>query len=201
MSPDRATPTWISDIESERKYLLRFARKRLSDAHAAEDAVQDTLLVAWTSVGCAGGFMGRSSVRTWLTAILHHKLMDAYRRNATEARVRVVNAEADTGAATAQAAETYDPVCQLEQKQLSAMLHAAIGELPARQRDVFLLYQMQGCSGEEVAKLVGVSCNNVWVTLHRARHALRAQLQNVGAQRSVDQQRTKMNMANAFSHA
>lgn len=178
-SPD-AFAARACDIERERRYLMRFARKRLSDVHAAEDAVQDTLLAALTSGGATGGFMGRSSLRTWLTAILQHKVMDAYRRNAAEARVCERGAEADVIALHAPAAETDNPVRQLEQKQLSATLRSAIAELPSRQRDVFVLYQVQGCSGDEVAKRVGLSSNNVWVTLHRARHALRAQLQSTG---------------------
>jgi RNA polymerase sigma-70 factor (ECF subfamily) len=175
---------------------MRFARKRLSDAHAAEDAVQDTLLAALTSCGSTGGFMGRSSLRTWLTAILQHKVMDVYRRNATEARLYECGADADDVAVNAPAAEADDPARQLEQKQLSATLHSAIDELPSRQRDIFVLYQMQGCSGDEIAKRVGLSSNNVWVTLHRARHALRTQLQNTGvhggacaAQQPIYQQR------------
>ena len=187
------------DIESERPYLLRFARKRLSDVHAAEDAVQDALLAALTTCGAAGGFMGRSSLRTWLTAILHHKVMDAYRRNATEARLRDSDADAEM---SAMSAPIDDPVCQLEQKQLSMRLLSAIDELPARQRDVFVLYQMHGCSGDEIARRVGLSCNNVWVTLHRARHALRAQLQQLqstGTQHNLAHRRTPV--IHGFSHA
>ncbi len=182
MSEDRHAPAWASGIERERSHLMRFARMRLSDAHAAEDAVQDTLLAALTSFGSAGAFMGRSSLRTWLTAILHHKVMDVYRRNAAEARVRDVHDVCDygddTGAGTeaALASGADDPARQLEQKQLSAILFSAIGKLPARQRDVFILHQMQGCSGDEIAKMAGLSSNNVWVILHRARHALRTRL-------------------------
>ena len=180
MSTNAAWAARACDIESERRYLMRFARKRLSDAHAAEDAVQDTLLAALTSCGSTGSFMGRSSLRTWLTAILHHKVMDAYRRNASEARVCERGADASAVALNAPAAEADDPARQLEQKQLSATLHSAIDELPSRQRDVFVLYQMHGFSGDEIAKRVGLSSNNVWVTLHRARHALRTQLQTNG---------------------
>ena len=207
MSVQRATAARACDIENERTHLMRFARRRLSDVHAAEDAVQDTLLVALTSLGSTGGFMGRSSLRTWLTAILHHKVMDVYRRNASEARVRDSGADVDAVTTTQQPAATDDPVCQLEQKQLSATLLSAIDELPSRQRDVFVLYQMQGCSGDEIAKRVGLSSNNVWVILHRARHALRARLQGADAHRHFGHRHTQPPMtsmipiAHGFSHA
>ncbi len=197
------------DIESERRYLMHFARKRLSDVHAAEDAVQDTLLAALTAASATGAFMGRSSLRTWLTAILHHKVMDAYRRNATEARVCERGPDAGLVALSAPAADADDPVHQLEQKQLSASLHSAIDELPPRQRDVFVLYQIQGFSGDEIAKRVGLSSSNVWVILHRARHTLRAQLQNNGVQSDAGaaphpvfcQRSTQTHPAHDFSHA
>jgi RNA polymerase sigma-70 factor (ECF subfamily) len=211
MSIHQSIVARMCDIESERLYLMRFARKRLPDVHAAEDAVQDTLLAALTSRGSPGGFMGRSSLRTWLTAILHHKVMDVYRRNTIEARLYECGADADDVAVNAPANEADDPARQLEQKQLSATLRSAIDELPSRQRDVFVLYQMQGCSGEEIAQRVGLSSNNVWVTLHRARHALRTQLQStdgytdacVAQQRQFDnpQTQSRTHAAHGFSHA
>lgn len=194
MSVTHATPGWACDIESERRYLLRFARMRLSDVGAAEDAVQDTLLVALTS----SSFRGRSSLRTWLTAILRHKVMDVYRRNSREARVREHGTDVDVVAATEQPVEADDPAHQLEQKQLSATLSSAIDQLPPRQRDVFVLYQMHGCSGDEIAKRAGLSSNNVWVILHRARHTLRGRLQGAATQRNFNPQWTRT--THGFSH-
>jgi RNA polymerase sigma factor (sigma-70 family) len=95
-----------------------------------------------------------------------------------------------TAELSAKSAPTDDPVCQLEQKQLSVTLLSAIDELLARQRDVFVLYQMHGCGGDEIARRVGLSCNNVWVTLNRARHSLRAQLYSAGTQHHLDHRRT-----------
>src|SRR5882672_12666702 len=70
-----------SRVEAERAYLLRYASLQLRDRHAAEDAVQETLLA-----GLAGeaGFGGRSNLRTWLTGILKHKIIDAIRRSTRE---------------------------------------------------------------------------------------------------------------------
>ena len=178
--------TWSSQIERERPYLLRFARMRLRNADAAEDAVQDTLLVA---IAGRTPFLGKSKLRTWLTSILNHKIMDVYRKNATD-RARGYRYGGDSDVAAIEASNDQDafndidaglaqPDAELERKQLGASLMAAIHNLPARQRDVFMLYQMSGCSGDEIAKTVGVSNSNVWVMLHRARKVLRAELQGV----------------------
>lgn len=70
-----------SAIEQHRTYLLRYASLQLRDAGAAEDAVQDTLIAAlegWDRFG------GKSSVKTWLTGILKHKIIDHLRRQSRE---------------------------------------------------------------------------------------------------------------------
>ena len=68
-------------LEVLRPYLLRYASLQLRDAAAAEDAVQEALVAAL--VGEAS-FAGRANLRTWLTGILKHKIVDAIRRQARE---------------------------------------------------------------------------------------------------------------------
>src|ERR1700740_855883 len=69
-------------VEGERPYLLRYAALQLRDRHTAEDAVQETLLAALAG---EAAFAGRSTLRTWLTGILKHKIVDAIRRASREA--------------------------------------------------------------------------------------------------------------------
>src|SRR5690242_1496544 len=66
---------------SHRGYLLRVAVLQLRDSDLAEDVVQDTLVAALQG---AQGFSGRSSLKTWLTGILKHKIVDAIRRGAKQ---------------------------------------------------------------------------------------------------------------------
>src|SRR5712671_3331325 len=70
-----------SRVEGERAYLLRYASLQLRDAHAAEDAVQETLVAALAG---EKSFGGRSNLRTWLTGILKHKIIDTIRKGARE---------------------------------------------------------------------------------------------------------------------
>ena len=65
-----------SRVERERDYLLRYASLQLRDSHAAEDAVQETLVAALAG---EASFQGRANLRTWLTGILKHKIIDAIR--------------------------------------------------------------------------------------------------------------------------
>src|SRR6185369_11901370 len=68
------------DLDQHRGYLLRVARLQLRDEALAEDVVQETLLAALSG----SGFSGKSSLKTWLTGILKHKIVDAIRRKQRE---------------------------------------------------------------------------------------------------------------------
>ena len=70
-----------TQVERLRPYLLRYAALQLRDSQAAEDAVQEALLAALAG---EAGFGGRSNLRTWLTGILKHKIVDAIRRSSRE---------------------------------------------------------------------------------------------------------------------
>ena len=70
-----------AQIHTHRTYLLRVAMLQLRNHEVAEDVVQETLVAALQG---AAGFSGRSSIKTWLTGILKHKIVDAIRRRARE---------------------------------------------------------------------------------------------------------------------
>ena len=68
---------FAAELDTHRRYLLRVAQLQLRDGDLAEDVVQETLLAA---LAAQAGFTGKSSVKTWLTGILKHKIVDAIRR-------------------------------------------------------------------------------------------------------------------------
>ena len=152
--------------------------------------VQDTLLAALTG---NSPFLGKSGLRTWLTSILNHKIIDTYRRNTTE-NSRRVTASADDESSTSSVSHEElmqglqgsdeqevrqglaDPSEEVERRQLASNIMNAIDELPSRQRDAFVLVHMHGYSGDEAAKRVGVTNSNLWIILHRTRKMLQTQL-------------------------
>ena len=79
--PDQhhATIARDADLEAFRSYLMRYALLQLRDRSAAEDVVQETLLAALEGKSASSG---QSSVSTWLTGILKHKIIDRVRRAA-----------------------------------------------------------------------------------------------------------------------
>jgi RNA polymerase sigma-70 factor (ECF subfamily) len=64
-----------------RPYLYRYALSKLRRAEIADELVQDTLMAALPG---QANFRGESALRTWLTGILKHKIVDWQRREARD---------------------------------------------------------------------------------------------------------------------
>src|ERR1700704_2575611 len=153
-------------VEGESAYFLRYASLQLRDRHAAEDAVQDTLVAA-----LAGemSFGGRSNLRTWLTGILKHKIIDAIRRSSREAPVpesaELADADAffDGEGHWNAAPETWaDPDNSLQQKQFFAALEECLKRLPAKTAQAFLLREHMGLDTGEICKELAISATHCW---------------------------------------
>jgi len=178
------TDEFRRQVERERAYLLRYATLQLRNPAAAEDAVQDTLLAA---LGSGAGFAGRSSLRTWLTGILKHKIIDAIRKATREAPL-AEDAEApdedalDTlfkanGHWASRPAAWEQPEQALESREFLRVLEECLGRLPARTAQVFMMREHLGVETGEICKELGITPTHCWVLLHRARMALRECLQ------------------------
>lgn len=171
--PDAATQAAIA---AERGYLLRMALRQLRDRMLAEDVVHDTLLAALQG---AGAYAARSSLRTWLTGILHHRIADALRRHY---RVREVNVEPATAdgwnphnleqAASADELDHRDPSQLLETRQRLQALTQGLQRLSPIAAQVLLLRQLEGCSNDETATRLQLDPSQVPAILHRARSRL-----------------------------
>src|SRR5712691_763475 len=122
-----------SQVQAQRAYLLRYASLQLRDRHAAEDAVQETLVAALAG---EAGFGGRANLRTWLTGILKHKIIDAIRRSSRETTAGTED-EFDalfdeTGHWAAPPAAWQDPDAALERSDFFRVLQDCLARLPAR---------------------------------------------------------------------
>jgi RNA polymerase sigma-70 factor, ECF subfamily len=147
----------------------------------AEDAVQETLLAAWQGMG---QFDARSSMRTWLVAILRFKLIDmlrkSYRYAAPVEAVKVELDQQDFSALFDEQDQWLDlpttwvcPQTTLEHKQLLATLEVCLTRLPEQTGRIFLMREYLGFKATEIGELVGLESGHVRVLLLRARMSLR----------------------------
>ena len=134
--------------------ILRQCLLMLGDLSQAEDAAQETFVRAWQSYG---GFRAEASEKTWLTAIAANVCRNLLRSPWNRRRVdlsfledRPVTAE-----------EPDDTVLQ------------AVLSLPAKYRQVVVLYYYRECSTGEIAEMLGLPQGTVSVRLKRARERLK----------------------------
>ena len=174
-------PEFLKELETQRGYLMRVARLQLRDAALAEDVVQDTLTAALTA---QGGFTGKSSVKTWLTGILKHKIVDAIRRKQREPlAASTLDEEADledfeglfrdNGAWQTPPADWGDPEQALSRRQFFDVMEFCLEKLPPNTARVFIMREVMDLTTEEICKELAITANNLWVMLYRARMALR----------------------------
>lgn len=65
-----------------------------------------------------------------------------------------------------------DPEADLYVTELEACLVRMLAKLPESQRATFLMFEIEGYSGEEIAALQHVPLNTVWGRIHKARKKL-----------------------------
>jgi RNA polymerase sigma-70 factor (ECF subfamily) len=169
-------------IEEFRAYLMRYALLQLRDRSAAEDAVQETLLAALQTASYAG----RSSLRTWLTGILKHKIVDHLRRLSREQPLEHPDDEPRHGEADVADSLFSDdghwrefpsgwgrPDSSFESSEFWKVFEMCVELMPARTARVFVMREVLELTTEEICKELGISSTNCWVMLHRARLSLR----------------------------
>lgn len=173
-----------ADIESSRPALIRYARRALRNAADAEDAVQETLAAAIMS---SEAFDGRSSRMTWLMAILKHKIVDVYRRQARE--VALDDAPDSDGPDDGDAlftpaghwreapADWGSPDAALAQRDFMQVLDGCIASLPVRMARAFTMRELMELEVDQICDALDISESHCFVMLHRARMKLRLLLE------------------------
>jgi RNA polymerase sigma-70 factor (ECF subfamily) len=162
--------------------LVRLARQFVRSEASAEEVAQECWYAVVTGIE---RFERRSSLKTWLFSIVVNK---ARTRGEREARVTPFSALSsddedgspspledrhEAGRWAAHSRPWDDPERRFVSLELRADLRAALRQLPARQRLVVTLRDVEGLDADEVCELLGVSPRNERVLLHRGRSRMR----------------------------
>jgi RNA polymerase sigma-70 factor (TIGR02943 family) len=159
--------------------LFRFALARVNDPAAAEDLVQETLLAALKN---RSRYEGRAAVKTWLMAILKHKIVDHYRKNTRERPIESMDTDSDAFNARFNARGSWrqppakwaaSPQKTVESKAFMDAFYQCLAGLPERLARVFRLREIDGIKGKQLCEEMQITPTNSWVMLHRARMRLR----------------------------
>lgn len=147
--------------------LLRaIARRRIADAHEAEDAVQDTLLTIHRMLAT---YDPSRPLRPWIAAIAERRCVDRLRRRGRGAgREAPLDDHAETLAAPA--GETG------EDRIAGRQLRAAVASLPDSQRTALRLAKLEDLPLAEASARSGMSVGALKVATHRALRTLRRRL-------------------------
>ncbi len=154
--------------------LLRVAQTVVGSRAVAEEVVQDTWLAVVRGVD---RFEGRSTFKTWLFHILLNRARTSAGR---EHRTATVPDDAFDDCFDGNGAWTSPPVPWSDQVDdrivadgLAARVQEILPTLPAAQRQVVVLRDVEGMTSSEVAAVLGVTDGNQRVLLHRARAHIR----------------------------
>jgi len=169
-------------VHRYRDSMLRIAVGYVPGRAIAEEVVQDTWLAVLRGLGT---FEGRSSVRTWLFRILVYRARSAGARErrsvplGEDLQPAVDQARFDASGAWITPPEHWaDQLAdRLVAEKMATRIRTAITELPARQREVVTLRDIEGLPSDEVCSVLEITEANQRVLLHRGRSRLREVLE------------------------
>ncbi|MEZ5361411.1 MAG: sigma-70 family RNA polymerase sigma factor [Bryobacterales bacterium] len=147
--------------------LFRYARTLTAHREDAEDVLQEALLSAWRTLS---SFRGDASLRTWLFTILRHS---AYRLNRRQAQAPQASGDIEAlGRAAGWGGKDPETLVSLAEDR--SRLQGALRSLEADDREILLLRDLEGMSGEQAREVLGLSLAAMKSRLHRARLRLAA---------------------------
>ena len=125
---------------------------------ALDDVVQEVFIVVHRKLP---EFQGRSTMRTWVAAIVRWVVADYVRKRGNQPAGEQLPEHAVSASAM--------PSDELERKDAALLLEALLSKMSEEQREVFVLHELEHMSGIEIAEITGVNENTVWSRVRAAR--------------------------------
>lgn len=177
-----------SFVEELRRQMIHFATLQLSDRHLAEDAVQEALIGAMKNSQC---FAGRSAFKTWVFAILKHKIADLLRQRRRQVEPNPLPQWDDDDEDWDQRfdrkgfwnpddrpQEWGQPESSLHNTQFWRVFETCLEHLSGQQARVFMMREFVGLETQEICAELHLTVSHLNVLLYRARLRLRKCLES-----------------------
>ena len=142
-----------------------------------DDLTQEVFLVVRRKLA---QFDGRNA-GGWLYSIAKHQVRDYRRRAWVRHLLRVSPREPDTVEPSQLVAHSPDPSEVLQRRQAEQFVNRILAKMSETQRTAFVLFEIEGYSGEEIAALEQIPVNTVWTRLHHARKRFFAMVEEARA--------------------
>jgi RNA polymerase sigma-70 factor (TIGR02960 family) len=157
--------------ENHRRELQVHSYRMLGNLHQAEDAVQEALLRAWKA---RASFDGGPGARAWLYRIVTNTCLDNLRAAQRQAAQLAAAESGEVPWLEPYPDDLLDDSAgpegsAIRRETVELAYLAVIQLLPARQRAVLLLRDVQGYSAAETATILGLTVPAVTSALQRAR--------------------------------
>jgi RNA polymerase sigma-70 factor (ECF subfamily) len=173
--------TFVALIQQHHQVMVRLARSYVPSQSVAEDVVQETWLAVLRGLA---SFEGRSSVKTWLYAILLNQARMAGLKERRHVPIEDPERAVDRRRFHRDGSWSYPPVHWADEvedrvraERMTKSIHVAIDQLPSPQRDVLTLRDVEGLTAADACQILGLGQDHQRVLLHRARSRLRSVLE------------------------
>jgi RNA polymerase sigma factor (sigma-70 family) len=166
-------------VAREQQRLRRFIRQRVADPGEVEDVLQDVFSELVEAYRLAQPI---EQIGAWLFRVARNRITDLFRKRRPEALAAgPVAAEDGEPLLLADLLPSPEagPEAAYARTVLIDELAAALDELPAEQREVFLAHEVEGRSFKEIAAATGVGVNTLLSRKHYAVLHLRRRLRSI----------------------
>lgn len=156
-------------VSNYQKYAFNLAFRLVCNEEIAKDIVQDSYIKIWKNIR---SYKTEMKFTTWMYKIVTNTAIDYKRRMNNE----VLNIDEVANNLTL---KSDNPELRITNDELADFIRLATKKLSDKQREVFILKDIQGFSSEEAGRILSQSANNIKSNLYHARKAVKNYLQNV----------------------
>ncbi|HWF44877.1 MAG TPA: sigma-70 family RNA polymerase sigma factor [Candidatus Kapabacteria bacterium] len=151
-------------VAEARRVLLRFIQSKVRDLDVAEDIVQD---VFYQLVRSADASEAIEDAGAWLYRAARNRIIDWYRKHKPERMTDEIQERATF---------VGGPESDLDRSETWSAFVDVLAEMPSKQRDVFIMHELEGMAFSEIAELTGEKLNTLLARKHYAVKFLRKRL-------------------------